>query len=138
MASLYDLELQESNNFIHALVDNGKSPALKLILDQKEQFAAMGDAAKVLLEQFEDENSELGKSLKKLNSLEGDIKEAMQQVGMTPELAAKANSIFSTSPESLSSLSPEDQDVIKDYWLKKKSIIVILLQKGYSHSDLFA
>ena len=138
MASLYDLELQESNNFIHALVDNGKSPALKLILDQKEQFAAMGDAAKVLLAQFEDENSELGKSLKKLNSLEGDIKEAMQQVGMTPELAAKANSIFSTSPESLSILSQEDQDVIKDYWLKKKSIIVLLLQKGYSHSDLFA
>lgn len=138
MASLYDLELQESNNFILALADNGKTPALKLIMDQRSQMEAMGDTASAMVAQFDDPNSEIGKGLVKLKQIENDIQQAMNQVGMTTELADKANKIFTSSPESLGDLSPEDQEVVKEYWLKKKSIILIMLQKGYSHEEIFA
>lgn len=138
MASLYDLELEDSNNFIHAIIGNGQTPALKLMLDQKEQFAAMGDVGADLIKQFEDASSDIGKSFKRLNDLEKDIQAAMAQVHVTSDLAARANSIFAGSPDSLRDLSEEDQNIVKEYWLKKKSIVEILIHKGYTPEELFS
>ncbi len=138
MASLYDLELQESNNFIHALMNNGETPAYKLMLDQKKQAEGMGEVGKQLLAQFEDPNNPASKSLWRLSELKDDIKRYMDQVGMSPELATGANNIFASNPESLNNLPEEEQKVITDFWIKKKSIIVMLLNKGYTHEELFS
>lgn len=138
MATLYDLELQESNNFIHALIANGSTPALKLILDQKKQAASMGEAGKELLKQIEDDKSEMGKSFKRLQSLEKDIQESMKKVKLAPTVAKEAESIFNKSPETLKSLPEDQQKIVNEYWLKKKSVIVLLLQKGYTHEELFS
>lgn len=138
MATLYDLELQESNNFIHALMQNGMTPALKLLQDQKQMAAGMGDVGKEMLAQFEDTSSDIGKSFKKLEDLQNDIVDAMNSVGMTTLLAQTAQDIFNTSPESLSALDDEKRNVINTYWLKKKTIIVMLLKKGYTHEELFS
>ncbi|KKQ95448.1 MAG: hypothetical protein UT66_C0001G0033 [candidate division CPR2 bacterium GW2011_GWC1_39_9] len=138
MASLYDLELQESNNFIHSLADNGKCPAYKLIMDQKAMAASMGSAGEELLRQFDDTTSDIGKTLSRLESLEKDIKEAMDRAAMASDLAIAANNIFSKSPETFISLSPDDQEVIKSYWLKKKGITMDLLAKGYTPEELFS
>jgi len=138
MASLYDLELQESNNFIHALMNNGETPAYKLMLDQKKQAEGMGEVGKQLLAQFEDPNNPASKSLWRLSELKDDIKRYMDQVGMNSELATGANNVFASNPESLNNLPEEQQKVITDFWIKKKSIIVMLLNKGYTHEELFS
>ena len=137
MASLYDLELQESNNFIHALVQDGTTPALKLLNEQFEMAKTMGDVGKEMLAQFEDPNSDISKSCMKLRSLKTDINETMAKVGLTREAAEEALKIFNTSPESLQSLEEAQRGVIQSYWLKKKTIIVLLLNKGYTHEELF-
>jgi hypothetical protein len=138
MATLYDLELQESNNFIHALMHDGSAPALKLLSEQKQMAANMGPAGEEMLKQFNDDTSEMGKALKRLEQLKQDIVDVMAQNGMTSALATQANDIFAKSPESFTALSDEERKVINDYWLKKKTIILVLLQKGYSHEELFS
>lgn len=138
MASLYDLELQESNNFIHALIGDGVTPALKLMEEQVTMAKSMGEAGVDLLKQLEDETSEMGKTMKRMKALSADIKAVMTQVGLDSGMATKANSVLTKGADSLSDLAEDDQKVVKDYWLKKKSIIVLLLQKGYTHEELFS
>mgnify|MGYP001411155822 CR=1 FL=1 len=138
MATLYDLELQESNNFIHALISNGVPPALKLMKEQVVMFEGMGDAGAQLLKELDDENSEMGKGYKRLIAMEKDITEAMRVTEMTVDLAQKANDIFSKNPDSLKNLEDNERSIINDYWLKKKMCIQLLLQKGYTHQELFS
>ncbi|KKR27647.1 MAG: hypothetical protein UT60_C0042G0001, partial [candidate division CPR2 bacterium GW2011_GWD2_39_7] len=83
-------------------------------------------------------NSDIGKTLTRLQAIRLDVQAAMTHINMTTDLAAKANQVFSRSPETLSELNEEDQNIIKEYWLKKKEVIVFLLQKGYTQEELFA
>lgn len=138
MATLYDLELQESNNFIHALMNDGMTPALKLMQDQIKMFEGMGEAGEAALKELKDPESDMGKNYQRLQKLQQEIKNVMQMTQMTAELAQKANQIFSQNPPSLSSLSDEDRQVIRDYWLKKKMCIVALLKKGFTYEELFS
>lgn len=138
MATLYDLELQESNNFIHPLMQNGVTPALTLLSQQREMAVGMGDTGKEMLAQFDDQNSEIGKAFFRLQALQKDIVATMEQVGLTQDLAKAAQDIFAKSPESLSVLPEPDRVTISSYWLKKKACIVVLLKKGYTHEELFS
>lgn len=138
MATLYDLELQESNNFIHALREKGVTPAITLLDDQKKMAETMGDVGKEMLAQFNDPNSDIGKSYQRLQDLKKDVGEVMDSVGLTTELANAAQDIFNKNPESLSELTEEERNTINTYWLKKKTIIVFLLKKGYTHEELFS
>lgn len=138
MATLYDLELQESNNFIHALMQDGSTPALKLLGDQKQMAATMGDVGKEMMAQFDDPNSEIGKGFGRLQQLQKDIQDVMKDTGLTSQIARAAQDIFNTSPESMSTLSDEQRNIINSYWTKKKTCIVLLLQKGYKHEELFS
>ncbi|NMB57026.1 hypothetical protein GYA19_03760 [Candidatus Beckwithbacteria bacterium] len=138
MASLYDLELQESNNFIHALVDDGQLITLKLMEDQKKSFANMGEAGKTLLTQLEDPNSEMGANYAKLKAIEADIKVFMGEVGLACADAKKAMDILTQNPQSLQELSEDDKKTVSDYWLKKKTIVSKLIAKGYSEQELFS
>ncbi len=138
MATLYDLELQESNNFIHALMQEGSTPALKLLSDQKQMAATMGDVGKEMLAQFDDPNSEIGKGYTRLVQLQKDIVEVMNESGLTTEVARAAQDIFNTSPESMSRLSDDQRNTINAYWTKKKTCIVLLLKRGYTHEELFS
>jgi methyl-accepting chemotaxis protein len=138
MATLYDLELQESNNFIHALMQEGSTPALKLLNDQKQMAAGMGDVGKEMLAQFDDPNSDIGKGFNRLVQLQKDIVQVMSDTGLTTEVARAAQDIFNTSPESLSTLSDDQRNTINTYWTKKKTCIVLLLKRGYTHEELFS
>ncbi len=138
MATLYDLELQESNNFIHALMQDGVVPALKLMEDQKQMAAGMGDVGKEMLAQFDDPNSDIGKGYVRLKQLQKDIVEVMNDTGLTKEIAKSAQDIFNTSPESMSTLGDEERSTINAYWTKKKTCIVLLLKRGYTHEELFS
>ena len=138
MASLYDLELQESNNFIHYLMADGQPLSLKLMNDQLQQFKNMGEAGKEILAQMNDPESEMGKSLVKLKQLEKDLKAAMDELRLTAEQAVKANDILIKNPESLGTLDESDKKAVSDYWIKKKSIITKLTAKGYTAAELFA
>jgi hypothetical protein len=138
MATLYDLELQESNNFIHALMKNGDTPASMLMADQRKMAETMGDAGKEILAQLDDPNTDIGKSVKRLNEMKTDIIETMKTTGMTAELAVEAQDIFNKNPESLTALNEDERSVINTFWLKKKTCIILLLQKGYNHEELFS
>lgn len=138
MATLYDMELQESNNFILALEENGMTPALKLMDDQVKQAASMGPAGGELVAQLKDPNTSMGKSYLRLQEIKDAIADTMQKIGMTPEMAKEAHTIFSNNPESLTALSEEQRKVINNYWLKKKTCVVLLLKRGYSHEELFS
>lgn len=138
MASLYDLELHESNNFIHSLSGNGQPLSLKLMEDQKMSFAAMGEAGKAILAQIDDPNSEMGKSYKRLKDLETDLKKVMAETGATSEGAKLAQDILTKNPQSLSDLTEEERKCVSDYWMKKKSIVEKLFAKGYTAVELFS
>lgn len=138
MATLYDLELQESNNFIHTLLEHGQSPALKLMREQMTLSASMGEAGQMILKELEDPNSELGKSFARLNTLEQDVIQVMHDIGLPVELASQANTIFSSNPESLETLNEQERKIMSEYWLKKKSCIQQLLAKGYTYEELFS
>ena len=138
MANLYDLELQESNNFVYLLIQNGESPSLKLLRDQKEMSAAMGPVGEEIVKSLEDPTSEIGKSFKRLNDLEHDVQDIMQKSGMTTELAKSASDIFKHTPSSLGDLNDKERSNLKDYWIKKKTCISMLIQRGYSYPELFS
>jgi len=138
MATLYDLELQESNNFIHALMSEGSTPALKLLSDQKQMAATMGDVGKEMMAMFDDPNSEIGKGYTRLAQLQKDIVAVMAEIGLTTEVARAAQDIFNTSPDSMSILSDDQRNTINTYWTKKKTCIVLLLKRGYTHEELFS
>lgn len=138
MASLYDLELHESNNFIHSLMSDGQPLSLKLMEDQISQFKAMGPTGAELLKQMEDPSTDMGKSVVRLKSLETDLKMMMTETKLTAVLAKEVNDILVKNPQSLEELTEEAQKLVKDYWLKKKTLIAKLLAKNYTAEELFA
>ena len=138
MANLYDLELLESNNFIHMFISNGVSPSLRLLREQKDMAGAMGEVGAKIIHDLEDPTTDLGKSYHRLESLEKDMLKVMKTVGITAADAEKANTIFKRSPESLEALKEDEHQVILDYWLKKKQCIGELTKLGYSFQELFS
>lgn len=138
MATLYDLELQESNNMIHLFVENGLSASLRLLRDQKDMAGAMGEIGAKIIHDLEDASTDLGKSYARLTSLEKDVQEAMAKIELTQELAVKAHSVFQRNPSSLDDLNDQERAVIQDYWIKKKACIAELTKKGYEYKELFS
>ncbi len=138
MASLYDLELQESNNFIHLFLTDGASPSLKLLREQKEMAGSMGEVGEKIIHDLDDPKSDLGKSYKRLEDLERDVQEVMKQISLTKELADKANTIFSHNPASLDDLDDADRSAVQDYWIKKKMCIAELTKRGYTYQELYS
>ena len=138
MANLYDLELLESNNFIHMFLTEGTSPSLRLLREQKEMAGAMGEVGAKIIHDLEDPSTDLGKSYQRLESLESDMRASMKKIGISSELADKANTIFKRSPESLDELNEDEHQVIQDYWIKKKSCIAEMTKLGYTFQELFS
>ncbi len=138
MASLYDLELQESNNFIMSLVADGIPISLKLMEDQKSQFASMGAAGEEILKQMEDPTSDMGKNLVRLNQIKDSTQKYMKEVGMDASLAQKAQDILTKNPAGLSDLNDDDRSALRDYWIKKKTIISKMFNDGFTAEELFS
>ena len=138
MANLYDLELQESNNFIHLLLKSGESPSLRLFRDQMEMSAAMGPAGEEIVKSLQDPSSEMGKSFKRLNDIEEAVKEVMRANDISSEEAEKAEAVFKRSPATMEDLSKDDQNLIKEYWIKKKMCVSGLVQKGFTYQEIFS
>lgn len=138
MATLYDLELLESNNFIHMFLTNGTSPSLRLLREQKEMAVAMGEIGEKIIHDLGDPSTDIGKSYKRLEDLEGDMRKVMKKVGIAAEEVEKADAIFKRSPESLDSLNEDEHETIQGYWLKKKECIAELTALGYTFQELFS
>lgn len=138
MATLYDLELQESNNFIHLLLKEGESASLKLFRDQMEMSAQMGPAGAEIVNTLKDPKTDMGKSYKRLEELEKATKEAMAKAGMTAAIAQKASDILTKKPLALSDISEDDQKAVEDYWIKKKMCVALLVQMGYTYQEMYS
>jgi hypothetical protein len=138
MATLYDLELQESNNFIHLFLMDGVSPSLRLMRDQKEMAPSLGDAGTAIIAMLDDPKTDIGRSFARLGALEGDVLTVMKSTGMTKDLAERAQAIFQRNPEGLDKLSDVERSSIQDYWIKKKMCITELLNKGYTQQELYS
>lgn len=139
MASLADLEVQESNNFITAVIHNGETPELQQMREALDQARDQGSEGQGKVDEFLNQTTPAGACLKRLTELESDIRSAMHQVGLTPELAYQANQIFQDNPVSLTTLSDQNRQVITTYWIKKKSCIEKLTnQNDYTIEELFS
>lgn len=130
MASLYDLELQESNNLISALAAGGQPLSLKMMAD----MLSMPD----MKTQLEDPTTEMGKSYARMKQLEKDMIQIMKEEGMTTELAKEAQLILTRNPASIADLADKEKDVIQKYWLTKKGLMLKLQNKGYTAQEIFA
>ena len=136
MATLYDLELQESNNFINAVMYNGETPTLrKMRLDLHE---ARNRGSLELVEKYENLGHELGVKLKRLTELESDMRSVMRKYNLTPELARQADRIFAKNPKTFQVLNENERQAISTYWIKKKSCLAYLFEYGYTPEEVFS
>ena len=123
---------------IYLFLADGVSSSLRLLRDQKEMAASLGEAGAKIAHDLDDPTTEIGKSFALLASLEKDTVAVMQQTGMTKEIAEKAQNIFKRNPSSLEDLDDTERAVIQDYWIKKKSCIAELVKKGYNYKELYS
>ncbi len=138
MATLYDLELQESNNMIHLFLQNGVSASLKLFRDQIEMAGSLGEAGAKIISDMNDPATDLGKSFAKLQALEKDVKELMVQMSLSQDLAERAQKVFQRNAASLEDLDDAERSAVSDYWIKKKSCTAELIKRGYTYQELYS
>lgn len=138
MASLYDLEVQESNNLIHAFIHQGETPELARMRRELEEARRQAPEKLDLVNEYLDQESPLGSRLKRYTELESDIKLVMQINGLTSEIAQQADQIFSKQPMTFSGLSDDERQKLTTYWLKKKTCLADLLRRGYTHEEIFS
>lgn len=136
MVSLYDLELQESNNFIQALMDEGQTPALKSLRSEIIAAQARGEAGQERVRELTDPFTESGKLYLHLKEIETETRVLMAKHQLTSEDAKKAHAIFAKKADSFSDLDARERQDLNTYWVKKKAILSELLDKGYTVEEL--
>ncbi len=134
MATLDDLERQESHNFVYTLLNAGETPTLRRLREELEDARRRGDYE--LARKYETHDNEIGLAVKRFTELEADIQIAMRHANLTPDFIQRVIAIFNRHPNTLQELDQSDQDAVTSYWMRKKSVMQRLTDLHYTVEEV--